>query len=48
MNFGILFAVALVPLLLGMIWYNEKVFGKAWMESSGIRCQRPSQEWEKC
>lgn len=37
MNFGILFAVALVPLVLGMIWYNEKVFGKAWMESAGIK-----------
>ncbi len=27
---------ALFPLLLGFVWYNPKVFGKAWMESAGV------------
>jgi len=36
MNYPILFGVALVPLLLGMIWYNPKVLGKAWMDACGI------------
>jgi hypothetical protein len=26
----------LVPLLVGMIWYNPKVFGNAWMASTGM------------
>lgn len=28
--------VALFPLLLGFVWYNPKVFGKAWMEGAGL------------
>lgn len=36
MNYPILFGVALVPLLIGMIWYNPKVLGTAWMESCGF------------
>lgn len=27
---------ALAALILGFIWYNPKVFGKAWMEASGM------------
>jgi hypothetical protein len=27
---------ALVPTIMGFIWYNPKVFGKAWMESCGL------------
>ena len=27
---------ALVPTLIGFIWYNPKVFGKAWMDSCGL------------
>jgi hypothetical protein len=27
---------ALVPMVLGFIWYNPKVFGTAWMEASGM------------
>ena len=27
---------ALIPMILGFIWYNPKVFGKAWMEASGM------------
>ena len=27
---------ALIPLLVGMIWYNPKVFGTAWMNANGF------------
>ena len=27
---------ALVPLLIGSIWYNPKVFGTAWMKATGF------------
>ena len=27
---------ALVPTIVGFIWYNPKVFGKAWMDSAGL------------
>ncbi len=27
---------ALVPLVMGFIWYNPKVFGTAWMNASGL------------
>src|SRR5690349_15954386 len=26
----------IIPLAVGFVWYNEKVFGKAWMDSLGI------------
>jgi hypothetical protein len=26
---------AIIPMIMGMIWYNPKLFGKAWMESIG-------------
>ncbi|MGZ4038794.1 MAG: DUF1761 domain-containing protein, partial [Bacteroidia bacterium] len=26
----------LIPMVLGFIWYNPKVLGKAWMEASGM------------
>lgn len=35
-NFLVLLAASLVPLVIGFIWYHEKVFGKAWMEASGV------------
>jgi uncharacterized membrane protein len=28
---------ALVPLVVGFIWYNPKLFGNAWMESIGLK-----------
>ena len=31
-----IFIAALVPTIIGFIWYNEKVFGKAWMASAGL------------
>jgi hypothetical protein len=27
---------ALVPMIIGFIWYNPKVMGNAWMEASGL------------
>ena len=27
---------ALVPLMLGFVWYNPRVFGKAWIASAGL------------
>lgn len=36
MNFLILLLAALVPMILGFIWYNPKVFGNAWMKASGM------------
>lgn len=35
-NFIILPAVALIPLLVGFIWYNPKVMGAAWMKETGM------------
>ena len=34
-NFIYLLAVGLIPLIIGSIWYNPKVFGTAWMRASG-------------
>ncbi|MEZ5045971.1 MAG: DUF1761 domain-containing protein [Chitinophagaceae bacterium] len=36
MNFYIVFLTALVPLLVGFLWYNPKIFGTAWMNASGM------------
>lgn len=36
MNIVVLLAATLVPLLIGFIWYNPKVFGKAWMSAAGV------------
>jgi len=36
MNFPILFASALIPILIGAVWYNPKVLGTAWMKASGV------------
>ena len=35
-NFVIFFVAALVPMVIGFIWYNPNVFGKAWMDASGV------------
>lgn len=32
----ILFLAALVPMVVGFIWYNPKVFGNAWMKAAGV------------
>jgi hypothetical protein len=35
-NILVIFLAALVPLVVGFIWYNPKVLGTAWMEASGM------------
>lgn len=35
-NFPILALSALVPLLLGFVWYNPKAFGNAWMQAADM------------
>lgn len=35
-NFIAVLLAALVPMVMGFIWYNPKVMGKAWMEASGM------------
>jgi Protein of unknown function (DUF1761) len=34
-----LFISALVPLIIGFLWYNNSVFGKAWMQASGLNVE---------
>lgn len=36
MNFLYIFLAALVPMIMGFIWYNPKVLGNAWMEAAGM------------
>ena len=35
-KFYVPFVAALTPLILGFVWYNAKVFGKAWMNATGM------------
>lgn len=35
-NFLIVAIAALIPMILGFIWYNPKVFGTAWMNACGF------------
>jgi len=36
MNILALVGAALVPMIVGFIWYNPKVFGTAWMKATGV------------
>lgn len=36
MNILVIFLTALIPMLVGFVWYNPKVFGNAWMEAAGM------------
>lgn len=36
LNFLALVVTALVPLLVGFVWYHPKVFGNAWMKAAGV------------
>lgn len=36
MNFLAILFASLVPLIMGFIWYNPKVFGKAWMKETAL------------
>lgn len=35
-NWALVLGNALVPLIMGAIWYNPRVFGNAWMRASGV------------
>ena len=35
-NVWVIFVAALIPLITGAVWYNPKVFGTAWLKSSGL------------
>src|SRR5690349_15035367 len=35
-NFLVTALAALVPIIIGSIWYNPKVFGKAWIKATGL------------
>lgn len=35
-NFIAILVAALIPMLLGFIWYHPKVFGKTWMQAAGM------------
>lgn len=35
-NFLVLAAATLIPLVVGFIWYNPKVLGTAWMKAAGV------------
>ncbi|MDO8998554.1 MAG: DUF1761 domain-containing protein [Bacteroidota bacterium] len=35
-NFVSVLVAALIPMALGFVWYNSKVFGTAWMAASGM------------
>ncbi len=35
-NWWVLFVAALIPMIVGAIWYNPKVFGNLWMRTSGV------------
>lgn len=42
-NFMLLPAVALIPLLVGFIWYHPKVMGSAWMNETGMTEEKAQQ-----
>lgn len=35
-NPAVIALAALIPLVIGFVWYSPKVFGKAWMSASGV------------
>ena len=35
-NFPVILLASLVPMIMGFIWYNPKVFGAAWMKETGL------------
>lgn len=35
-NPAVIAVAAVIPLLLGFVWYSPKVFGNAWMKASGL------------
>ena len=43
MNIIAVLVSALVPMALGMVWYNNKTFGNAWMHASGMTPEKAKQ-----
>jgi len=35
-HYYIIFIAGLIPLMIGFVWYNPKVFGNAWMKSINV------------
>lgn len=35
-NLFAIIVAAIVPMIIGFVWYNPKVFGNAWMQASGV------------
>lgn len=42
-NFIAVILAAVVPMVIGFIWYNPKVFGTAWMAASGMTEEKAKQ-----
>ena len=42
LNWYILFITAIIPLAVGAVWYNPKVFGNVWMRSAGLTEEQAS------
>jgi Protein of unknown function (DUF1761) len=36
LNYWLLLATGIIPIIIGFIWYNPKVFGQKWMDTVGI------------
>lgn len=43
MNFIAILVAALIPMVMGFIWYHPKVFGTAWMRLSGMTEEKTRQ-----
>jgi len=41
-NWYLAFATALIPLVIGTIWYSKPLFGNAWMKASGVTEEQAS------
>jgi Protein of unknown function (DUF1761) len=39
-NWIVVFSCSLIPLLVGFIWYSNMLFGKAWMQASGMTIEK--------
>ncbi len=35
-NYSIVLSTAIIPMLIGFVWYHPALLGKAWMQSAGI------------
>lgn len=39
LNWILVLSTALIPLVMGFIWYNPKVFGNIWMKEIGLKME---------